>query len=504
MWLGILLTLVFFIGFARIMVEADAQIIRDKWADYRCSPYVMMFASLFKNKDDPRSDVQYAADNFDFCVSEAAKASLTVALKPIMDVFYQMANAAMQSIGFTMNLRTLGANLFHGLTRMFSIFTSRFNLTIHEIHMSFLKQFSAIQKAQAIAVGTVYSGISLIKSIMNFFNLMIIVCIAILVIMVVLVIFLWFIFAPTIPLILVTIAVISATGSAGAVGGMGDAFCFAKNTKIGLKEGYISIKDIKIGDVLSDGSVVTATMEFNVDGSESLYTLDGVTVSGSHIVYKNGKPIFVKDHTDAQAFNGEIDKLYCLNTTSHKIPVLGNTSTLEFADWEELDDDSMWEWDSFVRNILNGRPDLKSTHFNSEVANSESGFSGKALVTTQTGYKKLSDLALGDVVSDGDGWTEVVGLVKLDSQEAAVFGSVNKTEMSGACWIKEDNVWIRAAESKYWKTGSPDNELISLFTDSGKILINGVVCVRDFSDIGINNIDISYHFTLSRLLSKVI
>ena len=503
MWLGIILTVLFVIGFARIMVDADAQEIRDNWPKYRCIPYVMMFASLFKNKDDPRTDMQYSSDNFEFCVSEMAKTTLTVALKPIMDVFYQMANAAMQSIGFTMNLRTLSANLFNGLTRMFDIFTSRFNLTIHELHMSFLKQFSAIQKAQAIATGTVYSAISLVKSIMNFFNLMIIVCIAILVIMVVLVIFLWFIFAPTIPLILVTIAAISATGSAAAVGGMGDAFCFGQNTSIILQNGIFPIKDVKVGDILSDGSKVTATMIFNIDGSESLYNLDGIVVSGSHIVYKDGIPIFVKDHSGALAFSGNIDNLYCLNTSSNKIPVLGLSSTLIFADWEELAEDDMVSWDSFVRTFLNDSIDFQDGYVNKEVINSESGFSPDTLVTTHAGLKKLSDLALGDYISDGDGWTEVTGLVNLDSKECAIFGTLDKTEMSGATWIKEEDVWIRAAESKYWKAGTPANNLISLFTNTGKFLINKNICARDFSDIGIHNIDTTYDFTLSRLLSKI-
>jgi len=501
MWLGIILTIVLFIGFARIMVDADAQMIRDNWSKYQCSPYVMIFASMFKNKDDPRTDFKYSSDNFEFCVSEIAKATLNIALKPIMDVFYQMANAAMQSIGFTMNLRTLSSNLFHGLTRMFSIFTSRFNLTIHEIHMSFLKQFSAIQKAQAIAVGTVYSGISLIKSIMNFFNLMIIVCIAILVIMIVLVIFLWFIFAPTIPLILVTIAVISATGSAAAVGGMGNAFCFAKNTTILLKDGFCSIKDIKIGDVLVNDSVVTATMEFNVDGSESLYKIDGVIVSGSHIVYNKGRPIFVKDHIDAIKFTGFIDKLYCINTSTHKIPVLGSgDNALEFADWEELGDGAMGSWDKFVREFLNSQTDLANNYLDREVINSESGFSSESTINTATGVKKLSELSLGEYVFDGSVLTEIVGLVKLDKQESAVFGKVGKTHMSGASWVNEDEIWIRAAESKYWKVGTPVNNFVSLFTKSGKLLIDGAVIARDFSDIGINNIHKTYDFTLSRLL----
>ena len=333
MWLGIVLTIVFVLGFARIMVNSDAEQIRNNWAVYRCDPHVMMFAGMFKKSGDPRTDYQFASDNFEFCASEIAKNALTLALKPIMDVFYQMSNAAMQSIGFVMNLRTLSANLFNGLNRMFDIFNRRFNLTFHELHMSFLKQFTAIQRANAIATAAVFSGISLIRSILNFFKLMIIICISILVIMIVLVIFLWFIFAPVAPLILVTIGVIAATGSAAAVGGMADAFCFSKDTTIMMKDGFCPIKDVKIGDKLADGSTVTATMKFHCDGTEKVFILDGVVVSGSHLVYKDGKPIFVNECPSAEPFNGSINELYCLNTSSHIIPVLGSKDRIDFADW---------------------------------------------------------------------------------------------------------------------------------------------------------------------------
>ena len=495
MWLGILLSLVFSIGLARIIVNSDFQSIINNWAEYRCNPSVIIFASLFKNKKDPRSDVQFTTENFEFCASEIAQNALRVALKPIMDVFYQMANAAMQSIGFTMNLRTLGSNLFNGLNRMFDIFTRRFNLTFHELHMSFIKQFSAIQKANAIATASVFSAISLIRSILNFFQLMIIICISILVIMIVLVIFLWFIFAPVLPLILVTIGVISATASAAAVGGMAGTFCFEKNTVIVMKDGYAPIKDIIIGDILADGSSVSAIMKFAYDGSQ-LFILDGIIVSGSHIVYINGKPMFVKDCPDALPYSGCLTELYCLNTTSHKIRVLGSNVDIVFADWEELGDSSMEEWDLLVRKMLNS--DNSVGKCNASILNSESGFSTAAKVKTMNGYVELSYISIGDQIDDGDGWTTITGKVYLDGEECSEMGSIGECQLSGATWIYENNRWIRAAESIRWRLEAPVNRVISIFTESGKLVVDKVLS-RDFSDIGIKNINKTYDFTKSRL-----
>ena len=499
MWFGIILTIALTYGLARLIVSMEADEIMKNWKDYRCNPQVIMLAGLFKNKDDPRSDFQFTSDNFEFCSSEMAKNALNVVLKPVLDVFYQMSSAAMQSIGFTMNLRTLGANLFNGLNRMFEIFTRRFNLTFHELHMSFVKQFNAINKANAIAIASVYSGISVIRAIMNAFQLMIVVSISILVIMVVLVIFMFFIFAPVIPLILVAISVISATSSAGAVGGMSGAFCFSKETIVLLNGKSVSIDNVLVGDILEDGSTVTASMMFSADESAELYNVDGIIVSGTHIIYEKGRPIFVKDYPAATLFKGQVGDLYCLNTSSHKIPVLGKNGIYVFADWEELDNGPMEEWDILVQKTLNGGKVLNRP--NKTISESESGFLSTGTVYTQNGALQIGALAVGDIVSDGVDWTEVVGLVKLAGSETQVFGKVKGLHLSGASWIKESGNWIRAYESAHWIDKAPVKNLVSVFTKSGKIVVDDIVA-RDFSDIGLCEIDKTYDFTLSRLLQK--
>jgi len=500
MWFGILLTIFFGYVFARILVNAETDEIIKNWKEYRCRPHVMLFANFFKNKDDPRSDSDFTSNNFEFCSSEIAKEVLQTVLKPVMTMFYQMSNSAIQSIGVTMNLRTLGANLFNGLNRVFDIFARRFNMVIHELRMSFIKQYSAMQKANGIAIASVFQGITVIRAIMNFFNLMIIVCISILVILVLMVIFLFFLLAPAIPLILVTVAVVAAAG--GAVGGMSDAFCFSPETEIILVDGVSRIDKIKNGDILKNGAVVNSIIKFKTNSSNhnvpSFWLVDGILVSGSHIMFVNDKPIFVKDYEFATPYTGCIPEyVYCINTSDNKIPVKGLSTTTMFSDWEELDSDNMKEWDALVRELLNNS--YKSVNVDTTYLDEETGFDVNSTVNTKFGFKKLSEISVGDTIFDGFKWTEVVGIV--ETANNTTFGLVRKLRCSGATWIKENNVWIRASESKDWLPTSPVSNSISLFTKSGKFFLNGEH-VRDFSDVGLENIHKTYKFTLNSLLQK--
>jgi hypothetical protein len=499
MWVFIILTLVLFAGFARIVVGFEAQSIISQWAKYRCMPSIMFWAVLFKPKDDPRSDMQFTTDNFGFCTSEIAKSVLEMALKPIMDVLVKMIETAISSISYVMNLRSLSSNLFHGLERIFDIFGRRFNLTIHEIHKSFLKQYDIINKADAIATSSVFAGLSIIKSVMNAFELMIIVSIAILVILAVLVLFLFFMLLPTIPLILVAIAIIASTSYAGATIGMSNSFCFHPDTKIILNgKKHAPINTISVGDVLDGGSIVNSIMKFKCSVSTQLYSVDGVIVSGSHLIYNGSNPIFVKDYAMAKPYHGVLpDVLYCLNTTSHRIPTFGETTSHIFADWEELDGSDMEDWYKFVHNELNNdRADISLLP--QSVQLSETGLSPNLMVETETGPKRATSLVLGDKIADKDGFTEIIGLVTIASSENRAFGSLNGVVMSGATWINDNEEWKPAALCKTWSDVLPVSDMIAIFTESGTFKAGSFLC-RDFSDIGLASINKTYTFTLSRL-----
>ena len=118
--------------------------------------------------------------------------------------------------------------------------------------------------------------------------------------------------------------------------------CFHPDTNIKLKNGnIIKIKDINLGAVLENGSVVQATMKIDntdINTYEDLYIIknggvnnEDILVTGSHLIYNNGLFITVKVCKDAVKSEIKTDVLSCLITSDHKIQI----GSKIFWDWED-------------------------------------------------------------------------------------------------------------------------------------------------------------------------
>lgn len=118
--------------------------------------------------------------------------------------------------------------------------------------------------------------------------------------------------------------------------------CFYPETKIKLKNGNIvSIKDINLGDVLENGSIVYSTMKIdNKNNTEDLYCIKGkgvngldIYVTGSHLVFDDFKRNFVKvsEYYKAIKTNVKTDWFSCLITSDNKIKIGSEL----FWDWED-------------------------------------------------------------------------------------------------------------------------------------------------------------------------
>ena len=122
--------------------------------------------------------------------------------------------------------------------------------------------------------------------------------------------------------------------------------CFHEDTLMKLNNGNMKkIKEIEIGDILSDGSQVFATMVIlNKKGDKYLsdmYRFKGtgengedILVSGSHLVLEdeeNNIWTYVKEHNDSYLIKENYNNLICLITDSHNIKIGNNT----FGDWED-------------------------------------------------------------------------------------------------------------------------------------------------------------------------
>jgi hypothetical protein len=118
--------------------------------------------------------------------------------------------------------------------------------------------------------------------------------------------------------------------------------CFHPDTKVKLKNGNIkAMKDIDLGDVLENGSIVEAVMKIdNKISPLPLYVIKGqgvnnenIYVTGSHLVFNNINNNFVKveKYCKAEIYTKPTEWFSCLITTDHKIQI-GNEL---FWDWED-------------------------------------------------------------------------------------------------------------------------------------------------------------------------
>ena len=118
--------------------------------------------------------------------------------------------------------------------------------------------------------------------------------------------------------------------------------CFYPETKIKLKNGIIlPIKDVNLGDILENGSVVYSTMKIdNKNNKEELYCIkekgvngDNINVTGSHLVFDDSKKKFVKvsEYYKANKSKVQTEWFSCLITSDHKIKIGSEI----FWDWED-------------------------------------------------------------------------------------------------------------------------------------------------------------------------
>jgi hypothetical protein len=118
--------------------------------------------------------------------------------------------------------------------------------------------------------------------------------------------------------------------------------CFHPDTNLKLIDGrIIAMKDIHLGDVLENGSIVETIMKIdNKKDKIPLYVIKGngvdckdIYVTGSHLVFNKDKKQFIKveNYDKAEKCDIGCEWFTCFITSDHKIQI-GNE---EFWDWED-------------------------------------------------------------------------------------------------------------------------------------------------------------------------
>jgi hypothetical protein len=199
----------------------------------------------------------------------------------------------------------------------------------------------------------------------------------------------------------------------------------------------IPIRNVKIGDRLHGSAEVTTTYLF--DGSTTkMVRIYGVHMSANHYIQHEGQMIHAGDHPDA-THAGKIPLLWCLATTTNRIPIVTPLGmTVVCADYEESSDPAIiTEAQRIAEMSLNGG----LTEPGPTVPDYSLGLDPTFTTLMKDGsWKQLDSLKIGDALANG---IVVTGIIRevCDKQVETPDGFA----VSAAQLIYYERNWRRAA-----------------------------------------------------------
>ena len=253
--------------------------------------------------------------------------------------------------------------------------------------------------------------------------------------------------------------------------------CFEENTLLKLKsDKFVKIKDINLGDVLEDGSIVIEKHHFL--NNEELYKYNGVYVTGSHIVNEKDEWKTVKNSINGIKTTICPEYVYCLSTDTAQILI---NKTL-FRDFNE-------SVNEFLNNIVNSviltelnhgtkKPyDINKISYANKYLGS--GFHCDTLIEMDLPtLKSIKNIQVGDKLY---GNNKVIGKISLNSKffkfyddHTAIVSSNTKTN---------DNYIWKNIEMADCKEVDYNGECYNLLTEKGVIPVyNNKKIYTDYSE----------------------
>jgi hypothetical protein len=529
-----LILLLFFVGLTGyLMSRLERTKIMRQWDKRRCDFTVMMAARFFKPDTDPRSPATFASDNFNFCLKEYSDGFLSILMAPVSWLMGKQANLASGSMAVMNQVRNIIKRVTDAFMSYLSSYTKKFQSSILELRRIFIYLRMGVQRMIAIAMSTIYMGMTLFRGMISGIQTIIRVILIICAIMIAVIIILWFILLPIIPFILTTLtAVVALVGALSVVMSSSLAsqaqsqkggFCFAENTVIRVQrkeeqDAFLSIpiKEIQIGDKLEDDSIVTMVMEVTSENVE-WYEINGIWVSGDHrIQSETGEWWFVREDPRAHSRSmpsSPIERVYCLNTTTRQIPLRDRDGTLYyFRDWEEFDEtdkEGHCLWNKYVLQLLNPNDTVyqNENHTDDEHSSQDIPLVGGGVeVNTTTGWRPITEISIGDIIMNHDGTEQkVLGIVR----GMPSMSSMPSMHSTSTQWIQGGYVWD-ILYKKWMSVSSEECPLDAmgwnLITETGEWIARterGITRRRDFTEVGHKAIRSLYHLVSTRLRSNM-
>ena len=277
---SLFIIIVFLIMYAYGISVMSSSEIKKNWDKYRCNPAYMPFSSYYGKGS--------AEENMASCMKNMSGDAMKYVLEPVEAsiavinvLFNTIVNTMADLQNFASSMSTSSGSMFSSTFDMFGGITSMFS-------GAFDKVIDALSITKAISTLLMYisQGVTLTSE--SLFN----------------------------------------------------AVCFDPNTIVKMQNGTTKyMKDIVLGDIIENGSVVEGTLQLKNTDKQPFYkikdekTQQDIYVTGCHLVLDKKTNCFLRVENYHKSKRTELskDKLVCLITSDHKI-VIGDE---EFWDWED-------------------------------------------------------------------------------------------------------------------------------------------------------------------------
>ena len=491
----VVLVIALTIGLGITAGSVDAKAVKENWARRRCDPLVVAAGFMYKPDSDQRSAAEFGFDNLKFCTEKFVKHTIMESLAPVFAALGPVVNLAGGVNKIFNGLRQMLHSMYKSFLQIIEKFYQIFERYILQASRVTQQLRSSFMKINASLVASVYMSISMLVAGYNSFKFIVLVTKIILGVLSGLSFALMFVLAPFGALIAAVTGAVSTAinviiarempdGFEGTQYSPSDAFCFGPDTKIKMSNGTEKpISDLNAGDRLGDGcGHVQGMLTFDAS-NVPLFDYQGILVSGEHLVFEEGTWKRVADSKEALAVETKITTLFCPVTTSHRVPVIGSKQTITFADWEEMDEESIGVWDEAVRKILHVKNSNPSCSAIGELGGDV------CVMSSISGMTAVRDIKIGEYID----CINKKGLI--DKTRVLGIYKGNATTLKSSSSIG-NGVWKTNAEGTWYKSHIdmyPGYSGIAyhLITESGTFLAcaaNKMFHIRDFTEVGLDNL----------------
>ena len=445
--------------------------IRKNWENERCVPLNIPFAAHIMPPTDGKSNMDFIFENFKFCIDGIMKTAVDIAVSPI-----QMSVRGLTSFykSIAESLNSLWMMIMHTRNSLFAA-ANKLLLNIKSIFSSLLiiilKMKDTISKTTGvISIGfhfimTFYHNLKMFLG--SFYQIIELAVAALSIIMISFFLVPFFAMWPagiflftSLTLVIVFMGLYHTAISPYVKLERGifklpspGSFCFAGKTKLQMFDNsYINICEIKPGDVLRNGSIVTSTFKFKNYNPKICRVGKNIWVTGEHLMCVNDKLIPVKKFHGVVIEDFSDKYIYCLNTHTKQIEIDGYV----FTDYDELKNDE--------KKCLMERVNMNNIYEFWKYY--DGGFSPNTEIQLNDGtIKRMGDVKIGDILKRN---IEVLGIVNgisrtchnyynfCDDNGNSILCSDNiiiKTSF-GRCGVSLENRYVNCKTEKKQKTNT--------------------------------------------------